>query len=156
MHDVAGTITARGLADIDRGEGILARSIAAAIGFPAAGREVPLEVTIVGRGAAEVWTRSFAGRRFASVLSEGPGRSRHLLSERFGPLVFAMAIVVEDGRLDLVLRRWSFLGLTLPLRLAPRSVAYETGADGRFNFHVEIALPLIGLIIRYRGWLVPG
>jgi len=30
------------------------------------------------------------------------------------------------------------------------------GADGgRFNFHVEIGLPLIGRIVRYRGWLMP-
>jgi len=27
--------------------------------------------------------------------------------------------------------------------------------DGRFRFHVEIGLPLLGLIVAYRGWLVP-
>ena len=66
-----------------------------------------------------------------------------------------MAVVVADGRLELILRRWSFLGLTLPLWLGPRSLAYESGEDDRFRFHVEIALPLVGLIVRYRGWLVP-
>ena len=33
--------------------------------------------------------------------------------------------------------------------------AYESADDGRFNFHVEIRLPLIGSIVRYRGWLMP-
>jgi hypothetical protein len=67
-----------------------------------------------------------------------------------------MAAVVRGGRLDLMLRRWSFLDLALPLWLDPRSAAYESGEDDRFRFQVEIALPLIGLIVRYRGWLLPG
>jgi predicted DCC family thiol-disulfide oxidoreductase YuxK len=29
------------------------------------------------------------------------------------------------------------------------------GQDGRFHFHVEIGHPLIGLIVRYGGWVVP-
>ena len=155
LHDLAGTMTARGVADIDRGRGILARLVAGVVGFPAAGRDVPVEVTIASEGAAEVWTRSFAGKRFSSILGEGRGRAAHLLRESFGPVTFALAIVVKDGRLELILRRWSFLGLTLPLWLAPRSLAFESGEDDRFHFHVEIALPLVGLIVRYRGWLLP-
>jgi uncharacterized protein DUF4166 len=27
--------------------------------------------------------------------------------------------------------------------------------DGRFHFFVELPLPLAGLVIRYRGWLIP-
>ena len=66
-----------------------------------------------------------------------------------------MALVVESGRLSLVLRRWSFLGLPLPMWLCPRSASYERVEDGRFRFHVEISHPLTGLIVRYRGWLEP-
>jgi hypothetical protein len=43
----------------------------------------------------------------------------------------------------------------MPRSWAPGGEAYEHGADNRFNFHVEIALPLIGTVVRYRGWLVP-
>jgi hypothetical protein len=43
----------------------------------------------------------------------------------------------------------------MPRALRPRSNAYELAADGRFHFHVEIGHPLTGLIVRYRGWLVP-
>jgi len=67
-----------------------------------------------------------------------------------------MALVAEGGRLSLIMRRWSAFGLPLPLWLCPRSNAYETVKDGRFHFHVEIGHPLFGLIIRYRGWLMPG
>jgi len=31
----------------------------------------------------------------------------------------------------------------------------KSAEDGRFNFHVEIDHPLTGMIVRYRGWLVP-
>jgi len=43
----------------------------------------------------------------------------------------------------------------VPLSLAPRSNTYEHVENGRFRFHVEISHPLTGLIVRYRGWLVP-
>ena len=70
-------------------------------------------------------------------------------------MCIGLALVVEEGRLRLVVRRWSFAGLPLPAAWAPRGEAYEFAADGRFNFHVEIAHPFTGLIVRYRGWLVP-
>ena len=43
----------------------------------------------------------------------------------------------------------------MPGILAPTGETYEHAADGRFNFHVEIAHPLFGLIVRYKGWLMP-
>jgi Domain of unknown function (DUF4166) len=46
-------------------------------------------------------------------------------------------------------------GIPLPPAMAPRSNAYEFARDGRFHFHVEIGHPVTGLIVRYRGWLVP-
>jgi hypothetical protein len=78
-----------------------------------------------------------------------------LLREGFGPLVFDLALVVEKERLYLVVRGWSLLGLPLPLAMGPRGLFYESVADGRFHFHVEITHPLAGLIVGYRGWLVP-
>jgi len=61
--------------------------------------------------------------------------------------------VLDGGRLRLVVRRWSLLGLSLPLGLAPGGEAWESAVDGRFRFHVEIRHPWTGLIVRYRGWL---
>jgi hypothetical protein len=65
-----------------------------------------------------------------------------------------MALVPEEGRLRLVLRRWSAFGVPLPMWLCPHTKSYESAEDGRFGFHVEISHPLTGLIVRYRGWLV--
>lgn len=155
MHGFKGELTAEGAAAVERGPGLLSRLIAALVGFPRAGHDLPVKVHFRSCPEGEVWTRTFAGRSFSSVQTEGQGRSERLLSERFGPFTFGLALVLDAGKLHLVVRRWSFLGLPLPAFLAPGGVAYEAAEDGRFRFHVEIAHPLTGLIVRYRGWLAP-
>jgi hypothetical protein len=155
MHDLNSELTATGVGSVERGKGLLARLAAAIVGFPPAGDDVPVEVAFCLKNGRELWQRNFAGQRFASTQEEGQGRSARLMCERFGVFSFAMALVVEGERMRLVMRRWSLLGLSLPLALAPRIDAYEHVEDGRFRFHVGISHPLTGLIVRYRGWLVP-
>jgi hypothetical protein len=162
MHDLGAIGIANGEAIVDRGTGRLARSIARIFGFPAAGQRVPVQVafrTMVdrdGQGGSETWQRNFAGRLFHSQQAGGRGREAHLLVERFGPFSFGLAILVRGGRLVLVPRRMRFCGLPLPASWAPRGDCHEAAVNGRFNFHVEIGHPLTGLIVRYRGWLVPA
>jgi hypothetical protein len=141
---------------VERGGGMLSRLAARLIGFPPAGADIPVKVSFDIDADGETWTRTFGTHGFSSRQFAGRGRSERLLCEGFGPLTFAMALVLDDNRLRLVLRRWSFLGLPLPMGLCPRSNAYETVEDGRFRFHVEISHPLAGLIVRYRGWLEPA
>jgi hypothetical protein len=155
MHDLKGPLAAEGCATVERGTNLLARAIAAALGFPPAGRDIPVKVDFALRDGREIWRRDFSGHRFSSTQEEGRGRFDRLLSERFGPFCFGIALVCDPGRLHLVVRGWSLFGIPLPLWLAPSGSAHESGEDGRFNFHVEIKLRLIGLIVRYRGWLVP-
>jgi hypothetical protein len=114
-----------------------------------------VEVTFGVQDGREIWTRNFAGNAFSSVQFEGRGRSAGLLRERFGALTFGLALVIDDGKLRLVVRRWSVLGIPLPAFLAPVGETYESVEDGRFRFHVEIGFRWTGLIVRYRGWLVP-
>jgi hypothetical protein len=155
LHDLDADLTAGGYASVERGKSPLARLAAWIIGFPPAGEDVPVSVSFRVQGGKEHWHRTFAGRRFASTQEAGRGRFDGLLLERFGPLAAGMALVLEDGRMRLVVRRWSVFGIPMPLALAPRGDSYEFAADGRFNFHVEIRHPLAGLIVAYRGWLVP-
>jgi len=156
MHNLKSELSATGVASVERGKSLLARLAAAIVGFPPAGDDVPVEVTFRLQDRRELWQRNFAGQRFESTQEEGKGRCARLLCERFGALNFVMALVVEGERMRLVMRRWTLFGLPLPLALAPRIDAYEFAEAGRFRFHVEISHPLTGLIVRYRGWLVPG
>ncbi len=149
-------IALEGRATVTRDRGWLSAAIASLVRFPPAMTDAPVAVTMTrDTQGREEWRRTFGEHSFVSTQEAGSGRSEGLLIERFGPLAFAMAAVEEEGRLRLVLRRWSAFGVPLPLWAAPRSDALEHAAGGRFNFRVDIALPLVGRIVRYEGWLAP-
>jgi len=155
MHDVDVELTAIGVAEVDRGDGLLARLVACAMGFPRAGKDIAVTVSFRSEGRREHWRRTFADQSFESVQEQGRGRFERLLCERFGPLIIGMALVCDTDRLRLVIRRWTLFGISMPRALGPRCDAYEFVEQGRFRFHVEIGHPFTGLIVRYRGWLVP-
>jgi hypothetical protein len=146
---------AEGRATVERGHGLLARLAAILVGFPATATDVPVIVRFDAAGDSEIWTRTFGGETFFSRQFAGQGRWRHLLCERFGPMTFAMALVVDGDRLVLLLRGWRLFGMPLPLWLCPHATAFEAVDAGRFRFHVEIGHKFTGPIIRYRGWLAP-
>ena len=145
MHDVGAGLSARGRASVERGGNPLAALTALIMGFPAAIADTALTVRFDVHDGVETWTRTFGADSFASHQFAGRGRSDRLVCERFGALTFALALVWDGVRLTLALRRWSVLGIALPMWLCPRSAAYETVEDGRFRFHVEISHPLTGL-----------
>lgn len=148
MHEVFGDGGAKGEAVVSRGRSLAARIVAGLFRFPPAGKH-PLHVSFEEENGTERWIRDFSGRCFSSRLSEEKGR----LVERFGALRFAFDLLPHGNGLSMEMRGWTFLGVRLPLFLAPRSIAYEWAEEDRFHFDVSIALPLIGLIVHYRGWL---
>lgn len=129
----------------------MGRMIARLMRFPPPGRH-PLHVEFRERDGVERWTRDFSGHRFSSELR---ARGR-LLEERFGPLRFRFELPLTADGLQMVMREWSAFGIRLPLRLAPRSTASEWEENGTFHFDVPIALPFIGTLVHYRGWLHPS
>lgn len=150
VHNVCGDAGASGEAEVLRGRNPLTRVVAWVVGFPPAGR-CPVHVGFSERGGVERWTRSFGAHSFSSRLREEHG----LLVEKFGPLAFRFALPSDENGLAMRMAGWNVAGLPLPLRLAPRSLAREWEEDGRFRFDVPIALPLLGLLVHYRGWLEP-
>ena len=156
LHWLEGTASFGGRADIARGQGYLANLVCRLVGFPEGGENVPVTVAFSTRNSKESWRRTFAGKSFVSTQELGRGRRAGLLVERFGPMAFGLAVLEDEGRLRLTVRDWSFLGIPLPARLAPGGEVFEHGDGGRFNFSVAITFPLIGLLVHYRGWLVPA
>ncbi|MEW6642337.1 MAG: DUF4166 domain-containing protein [Pseudomonadota bacterium] len=148
MHDVLRDHGASGRAVVTRGRGLAARMIARLFGFPPEG-EHDVHVSFDERDGVETWTRHFSGHTFRSRLSQRGA----LLVEAFGPLRFGFTLPGNGEGLTMQMRRWWLGPLPMPLALAPRSVAREWQADDRFQFDVPIALPLIGLVVHYRGWL---
>ena len=148
MHDVFGDAGAEGLATVTRGRSMLAQLVATIMSFPPEG-EHRLHVSFEEEGGVERWTRDFAGHVFVSELSRS---GRHLV-ERFGPMRFYFDLPSDETGLTMIMRKWSLLRVPMPLFLAPKSVAREWAEGDDFWFDVPIALPLIGDVVHYRGWL---
>ncbi len=156
LHRPGTGLRARGTARVDGASTALARLVAAGLRLPRAAEQVAVTVSIAAKGGAERWTRDFGGRRFGSVLS--PGAAPGTLVERFGLLRFQLALPVSRAGVDgMPVVAWRLGPVPLPRWLAPASIAREfVDAEGRFNFDVELRLPLrLGRLVRYRGWLVP-
>lgn len=153
LHETPGRSLWRGEATTEGAAGPLAAMVAAMVGFPKAQADCLVEVAIHADGERSVWRRRIGGHAFASVLStprEG-GRVR----ERFGPLSMDLRLVPEGDRLVYQVEGWRLGPIPLPRVLGPSTRAHEeVDAEGRFVFDVEISLPLIGRVVRYRGWLV--
>jgi hypothetical protein len=150
LHDLSRDGGAAGEGTVTRGRSFVARAVAAAIRFPRSGTW-PLHVAFAEADGVELWTRDFGGHIFSSELSRaGAG-----VTERFGLLRFAFDLPSESHGLEMRLRRWSLYRLPMPLFLAPRIAAREWQEDDRFRFEVAVALPLVGPVIAYSGWLEP-
>lgn len=155
MHDMREPARAHGIATVERGHGLMPGLIGWVFGFPDSGDNVPLTVSFTKDRGREIWERDFAGKRLRSIQELGRGRQRGQLIERFGPFAFSMTAQVRNQQLYLDVSGAWFAGVPLPSILHPRALAFEHDADGRFNFHVELGLPLVGRLVQYSGWLEP-
>lgn len=158
LHASVGDGAFRGRAEVLRGRGLLVALVALLFRLPSAMADGPIRVALEPDhdAAAERWTRCFPGRCFSSRMGlagpEGSGRLR----ERFGPFSMDLAVEAHAAGLDMAVTGWRLGSLPLPRRLRPTTRASERiDAQGRFRFDVALFLPLIGLLVHYRGWLVP-
>ncbi len=152
LHD-AGESTWSGRCDVEGAGNALGRLIAWLIQMPPPAIDAPIAVAFEVRGGTETWTRRVGGRAMRSRQFVGARKPLGWLVEAFGPLAFDLAFTIENAGLSLTLVGARFAGVPLPRLLWPRVAARETVDAGRFNFDVAIGLPLLGLLVRYRGWL---
>ena len=156
LHRPGSAATYRGQAGIVRGKNPFAKLLCLVFRFPKTGQDIPLDVSFILESGTEHWVRKFNGRKMHSSQERGTGRYEHLMKERFGPFTIGIALVVKDSQLHNITQCWSVFGIPLPRFLCPGGEVYEHETDERFNFHVDIKAPLIGRIVKYRGWLEPS
>ena len=152
LHD-SGASTWKGQCVCDPAETWAGRLISRLFRFPVSDSEAPISVEFAMSGAGETWTPRIGRRVMRSRQYIGVRGRRGAVVEQFGPLAFDLDLPIEKGRMDLVMTGARFLGVSLPRWCWPHVRAFETGAEGRFRFDVEISLPGIGRLVRYRGWL---
>jgi hypothetical protein len=151
MHGVGAARTAIGRGDVERVATRLARLLAWLLRLPRPGRDQPLEVSFAPRRGDERWVRCFGGRRFASRISVEDG---FLVEHIYGASLLQRVKADEQG-VTLELVRVRLLGLPVPRCLAPRFTARMSAPQCLYRFEVSVALPLVGPLVRYAGWLAP-
>jgi hypothetical protein len=156
LHDNVSRARWSGRADIEGASNPLAFLAARVVGIPRAARDVDVVVEFEVRDGVERWQRSFAGKPFISLQYAGQGRDAGTVIERFGSLAFALRNTLDGQGLSQEIAAACVLGIRLPRVLWPRVHARERlDARGRVTFDVGIALPLLGRLVAYRGWLMP-
>lgn len=153
LHDGKRTTVWRGRAAVTGARSLTGRLVARTFGFPVRDEETEVRVEIEPTERGEVWTRTFGARQLRSELSRGEGRDAWLLRERFGAVSVSIALVLRDGKLWYVPRRWRLGPVPMPRALLPSGRSFESERDGVFAFDVTIAAPIVGHIAGYRGTL---
>jgi hypothetical protein len=143
-----GTVRLTGHARVTRG-GALASALANMMGLPHTSDRV--EMTVEGDHLPDrmTWNRRFGVQTFVSSFGLRYGR----LIESVGPFHLQLRLEVRDHRLHYVLERVTLFGVSMPRSLAPDLEAWEGEHEGRYDFAVEIRLPVIGRLVRYEGLL---
>jgi Domain of unknown function (DUF4166) len=152
LHRRQGRHTYRGEVEVDRGRNVLALLCAWATALPPAGK-APIDVEIVADGGRERWTRRVGRHAMRSQLwTDG-----ELLCERLGLVVFGFRLSVEGGEIVWRTVRVRVFGFVpLPPSCFAGVQARESGVGGRYRFEVRAELPIVGLLVHYRGWLEPA
>lgn len=148
LHATHGARRYRGEAEVDGGSGLFARLFARAARLPVRYRgELFVDVRPTRDG--EHWTRRFGTHAMPSNLFARCGA----LNERLGLARLVFALHVVDGALDWRLAAVRVFALPLPRGWFDGVTARAFEADGRYRFDVAARLPLIGLLVHYRGSL---
>jgi hypothetical protein len=140
----------RGQGQVARGRHPLARLMAWATRLPPTGT-VPVEVRFDRQKGREHWRRRFGRHLMASTLWQ----QGDLLCERLGLVTFRFALDQQEAVLDWKVVQLRALGLPLPARWFVGVHARESADGERYTFSVDVVLPVIGLLVRYDGWLSP-
>lgn len=150
VRDVHGgaTLELRGRATVTRGNALLGRCIARFASLPDAQCDAAARIDLVVDAQGETWTRYFGvSRPMCSHLHAHDG----LLIEQLGPVRLRFRLHERSGAIVWQLESVSLLGIPAPRRWFAATTARSFEQDGHYCFEVEVALPVVGHLIGYRG-----
>lgn len=151
MHGGTASLRAHGQAQVDGAEHLFARVLRRVLGLPEPGPAQAITLTIERAGSREIWTRHFASRRMRSTLDANGESGR--LCERLGPVAFSFELRRVDDAIDWALCEGRLLGVRLPRAVFGSVFSRSMAEHGRYLFHIDTRLPLVGRLVSYRGWL---
>ncbi len=152
-HGKGTRYTAVGTSTVTPARNPLARLTAWLFSFPDPGDNVPVHLTVIREDGREIWVRRFGARQFASTHDRGGDEKPRAVTERFGPLAFHLDVTRRDERILVTSRGMHAFGIPVPRIVMPTVQAEEWAECDRFCFDVDIRLPVLGRLVRYRGKL---
>ena len=156
LHGVHGVARYSGQVTITRGTGLLSRICGAVSGLPRPMADEPVTVDFTTGPKGEIWARAFGAPPKVSKMRSKLWHHEGQLRERLGPMQFRFVLHTWEGTIF-----WNVVGarllgiLPLPAALFRDVRCNEREIDGRYVFEVEAAMPVIGKLVHYRGWLLP-
>lgn len=149
FHDLRGRHALHGEVHTEGPERPLGALLARLLGTPVHAAQGAMRFELDSVEGAQTWTRHFPHRTMRSRMRLVRGR----LVESLGPVQLTFALREQGQRLEMQLQSLRCLGVPCPRWLLPRITATEEGRDGRLHFDIRAALPGIGRVTSYRGWL---
>ena len=156
LHSPAPVSVFEGTADIEGAEHPLATLIAGRAGLPQSGAGVPALIRVSMDGDTEIITRDYGGTVFETRQSAVSTPRGMRLREQVGSVVFTLRLEAGPHGLDFHQESATVMGVPLPEFLRPILHARERADAGEHLFEVEVALPGLGRLVRYRGRLRPS
>ncbi len=155
LHRHGGSL--QGVVEIQTGSGLagwLGKRLASSLGIPVDRSLRGFEVEIRHTEKALEWRRRFDSGAMMFSRFEPFGRWPHgHWQENTGPLQMRLMVDVVNQSWQWRPTRLTVRGIRFPLFLMPQSKAGKRIEHGKYVFHVEFALPLIGTILSYGGAL---
>ncbi len=150
FHRLAGVHVLHGEVRVQAPWSPLGRLAAKLMGAPTRSGQGPIRFRLEATPQWETWQRHFpTGGAMASRLELGT----NCVVERLGPLRMEFALEEDAGRLQMRMLRMRAFGMPFPAWLWPQVIAEESGRGNRIYFVVRAALPLVGPVAAYTGYL---
>ena len=149
FHDSPVGGRAHGQFRVLRGYGRFRGWLASLLGFPPTASNVLLKLEVLVEDERERWIRHFGHHHMETM----QWQSRNLLIEAGGPMRFGFELIVDETGLRYRLVRAWCCWVPLPRLLSPRLEAIEIHREGGWDVEVRFSLPVVGLLIRYEGFV---
>jgi hypothetical protein len=149
FHSMRGNVRLLGQCTVSGPHTSIGKLLGALFALPKTSAETLLAFDLSADARQETWKRHFPNRLMTSRMRVVNG----VLVERLGPADLHFELRSDGAKLIMLLKKISIAGIRCPQFLVPSVVAEETASPGKLHFNVAAQLPVVGLLVAYKGFL---
>jgi hypothetical protein len=141
---------AQGVLQVQYGRGFVRRALAKLLRLPREGKHIAVHLQVQAHDNHEIWVRHFDDLRVQTT----QWQTGKLLIEKAGPLCFAFRLSADKETLRFDFSHNQIGAIKLPFTVLQVD-AQARGLEDSWQIIVMIRVPLIGLLVEYRGEIRP-